>query len=186
VRQLYFGDGQELGQTTMVVQVPAALAKSGSEDALESFARRTFARHYSDELLTIPTVGGSFRPFTVQERGLVQHTHGKNILILGEAARPGSFVSGLNANLALTCDLNALDRFLLTLNLKTAQDSKYDIKLKAFDQEVADNSKQYRQLNLVFAYDMFIFRWLVSLWQLLSIFRRPSGKVKLDEPMVAR
>lgn len=72
-------------------------------------------------------------------------TFGTNVIVIGDAARSGTFLSGTGYNLALVCDLDAVET--VAKHCIQHRSTPADL-MKNLDASIVSTSKFFHQLNL--------------------------------------
>ena len=101
----------------VLVEVPPVKINMHRQDAIKFYTRH--AAHLFKDSLVNPPVWGGHQIFSVQQQRAAAVTHGQNVVLIGDAARTGHFLTSGGINTALIFDLASLATLVKNLNAGT-------------------------------------------------------------------
>ncbi|KAI3641194.1 hypothetical protein MIR68_000800 [Amoeboaphelidium protococcarum] len=153
---------QDGGRCAVGVTLPPQLRATKDEAKIKEFCLKKSECFFGGRVRSLPIVGGSFTPFSFQEE-LSERCHsGANLVIVGDAARSGSFFSGLGTNMGISIDVGQC----LNAYLDSFESASKGVQ---YTKHLRGHAVDYHKFNKMIAYDSLILHLFAS-WHRLKAF----------------
>jgi 2-polyprenyl-6-methoxyphenol hydroxylase-like FAD-dependent oxidoreductase len=139
------GGIQEKKSSYLYFQVPSELALHADEQAIQEFCWRHLKSFTKLHQLEIPDrIVWSSKPFKTLETIIAHPIYGDNTIVIGDAARAGTFQNGVGFNLALVRDLSLVEQ----LGNKKVKNEVIEMSfMKELEESLLSTSEYFHKLN---------------------------------------